>query len=218
MAAAKPDADAWLELSLTPEVEKEQVLRVFNPAATEFPDSSCVHELVAARTASTPHAVALEWRGKVMSYAELQSCAEKVAAWLIAHGVVPDSVVTLQLHRSLEQVVGVYGSLLSGGAYLPLDPSWPLHRRRFIVQDAQCRCMVVQGEYAAECSGWFDGAMLRLDDARRVPAVARQSAAKAQRVQPHHLAYIIFTSGSTGKPKGVMVPHMGVVNLLHGLR
>ena len=49
-----------------------------------------------------------------LTYAALQACAGAVAAWLRAHGVAPDRVVALQLHRSLEQVVGVLGVLRSG--------------------------------------------------------------------------------------------------------
>ena len=102
------------------------MLRGFNATAAAYPQDACVHELVAAQAAATPDAPALEWRGDAMSYAELHACAARVAAWLRAHGVAPDCVVALQLSRSLEQVVGVYGTLLSGGAYLPLGPAWPL--------------------------------------------------------------------------------------------
>ena len=79
-----------------------------------------------------------------MAYSEMAEAAEKVAAWLRSHGVVPDCVVALQLHRSLEQVVGVVGALLSGGSYLPLDPKWPLERRRFMVEDVACKQLVAQ--------------------------------------------------------------------------
>ena len=149
-------------------------------------------------------------------------CASRVAAWLVAHGAAPDGVVALQLDRSLEQVVGVYGVLLSGGAYLPLDPKWPVERRRFMVEDAACGWLVAQSAHAAEFAGWFGGAVLALDDARRVPepaAAAEAGAdglvAAAERVRPHHLAYVMYTSGSTGKPKGVQVMHRGCVNILH---
>ena len=204
--------------------ESELVLRGFNDTAAPFPAELCVHELVAAQVARTPDAVALEWRGDTMSYAELHASAARVAAWLAARGVAPDGVVALQLHRSLEQVVGVYGVLLSGGAYLPLDPKWPLARRRFVVEDAACGWLVAQSAHAAEYVGWFGGAVLELDDARSVPEEAAESsgvglasgAAAVARVRPHHLAYVIYTSGSTGKPKGVMVVHSGVVNLLQG--
>jgi len=194
-------------------VESELVLRGFNDTFAPFPAELCVHDLVAAQAARTPDAVALEWRGDTMSYAELHASASRVAAWLAARGVAPDGVVALQLDRSLEQVVGVYGVLLSGGAYLPLDPKWPLERRRFMVEDAACGWLVAQSAHAAEFAGWFGGAVLALDDARCVPEPAATDTA-AERVRPHHLAYVIYTSGSTGKPKGVLVEHGGVVNLL----
>ena len=72
-----------------------------------------------AQAARTPAGVALEWAGATLTYAALQGCACAVGAWLAAHGACADRVVALELHRSLEQVVGVVGSLASGGAYLP---------------------------------------------------------------------------------------------------
>eukprot|EP00964_Phaeocystis_antarctica_P080637 scaffold50377_cov90-Phaeocystis_antarctica.AAC.1 len=91
-----------------------------------------------------------------------------------------------------------------------------------MVEDAACGWLVAQPAHAAEYAGWFGGAVLALDDARRVPEPKSEAvgvglgAATAARVRPHHLAYVIYTSGSTGKPKGVLVEHGGVVNLLHG--
>eukprot|EP00964_Phaeocystis_antarctica_P041189 scaffold23548_cov81-Phaeocystis_antarctica.AAC.2 len=222
-AAVEAPGLALRRLPIMAGVESELVLRGSNQTAAPFPAELCVHELVAAQAARTPDAVALEWRGDTMSYAELHASAARVAAWLAAGGVAPDGVVALQLHRSLEQVVGVYGVLLSGGAYLPLDPKWPLARRRFMVEDAACGWLVAQSAHAAEYAGWFGGAVLELDDARCVPepaaaAVVGLGVASAARVRPHHLAYVIYTSGSTGKPKGVLVEHGGVVNLLYGIQ
>ena len=97
-----------------------------------------------------------------MTYAELGACGEQVGAWLRSHGVLPDCVVALQLDRSLEQVVGIVGVLRSGGAYLPLDPQWPVSRRRFMVEDASCGHLVAQRVHAAEYGGWFVGAVLEL--------------------------------------------------------
>eukprot|EP00964_Phaeocystis_antarctica_P108522 scaffold73096_cov51-Phaeocystis_antarctica.AAC.1 len=94
-----------------------------------------------------------------------------------------------------------------------------------MVEDAACGWLVAQSAHVVEYAGWFGGAVLELDDARRVPEPEVAAGvgvglgvAAAARVRPHHLAYVIYTSGSTGKPKGVMVEHKGVVNLLHGAR
>eukprot|EP00964_Phaeocystis_antarctica_P031981 scaffold18087_cov58-Phaeocystis_antarctica.AAC.1 len=94
-----------------------------------------------------------------------------------------------------------------------------------MVEDAACGWLVAQSAHAAEYAGWFGGAVLALDDARRVPeaeaagvGVGLGAAEPAARVRPHHLAYVIYTSGSTGKPKGVLVEHGGMVNLLNGMK
>ena len=145
-----------------------------------------------------------------MTYAELWDAAGRVSAWLVAHGVVADCVVALQLDRSLEQVVGVVGVLRSGGAYLPLDAKWPLERRRFMMEDAACGWLVGQSTQVAAHASWFEGACLVLDDARGLclngSAVATSVPAS---VTPAGLAYVIFTSGSTGKPKGIVHAHAG---------
>jgi len=112
----------------------------------------------------------------------------------------------------------VYGTLLSGGAYLPLDPKWPLERRRFMVGDAGCGWLVAQSEHALEFDGWFGGVVLRLDDCRRVALASTAPVAAAERVRPDHLCSVMYTSGSTGTPKGVMVEHRCVVSNLHVTR
>eukprot|EP00964_Phaeocystis_antarctica_P083476 scaffold52510_cov62-Phaeocystis_antarctica.AAC.1 len=96
-----------------------------------------------------------------------------------------------------------------------------------MVEDAACGWLVAQSAHAAEYAGWFGGAVLALDDARRVPEQEAPEAAgvglglgaaAAARVRPHHLAYVMYTSGSTGKPKGVQVTHEGCANILHAAR
>ena len=214
LAGASPSSDVW-SLRMMPDDEARLVLHEFNATAADFPTEMCIHDLVDTQARRWPDAVGVEWQRATLTYTELWSASGRVAGWLHARGAVPDCVVALQLHRSLEQVVGVLGVLRSGGAYLPLDPTWPLERRRFMMEDASCFQLVAQSMHAAEHAGWFSGATLALDDACCVPPVDADTLAAAPCVAPSSLAYVIFTSGSTGKPKGVMVPHAGVVNLLY---
>ena len=118
------------------------MLWVFNDTAAALPTHECTHDLVAMQAMATPAAAALEWQDDTMTYAELLECAHKVAAWLRSNGVAPDCVVALQLHRSLEQIVGMLGTLLSASAYLPLEPKWPSDRLRFMMQDAESKQLV----------------------------------------------------------------------------
>jgi non-ribosomal peptide synthetase component F len=220
LAAAPAEAEVW-SLPLMSPAEEGQVLRTFNDTAAEYPTDLCIHDLVERQVQRSPDSIALEWQGDTMTYAELWDAAGKVGAWLVAHGVGADCVAALQLARSLEQVVGVLGVLRSGGAYLPLDPKWPLERRRFMMEDASCGWLVGQAAHVKEHASWFCGASLSLDNARCVPDAELQPGTaswQAAQGSSASLAYVIFTSGSTGTPKGVMVPHAGVVNLLHHIR
>ena len=207
-------ADVWA-LPLMALDEAEHVLWTFNDTVTALPIIECIHDLVVAQTEVTSQAVALDWHGSKMTYAELMECAAKVAGWLHSNGVAPDCVVALQLHRSLEQVVSMLGTLLAGGAYLPLDCSWPSERRRFMIQDAECKQLIAQPIYLSDFL-WFGGAVLPLDNAWSLSET--HACWPVQSSRPENLAYVMYTSGSTGKPKGVMVPHTGVVNLLLGAR
>ena len=217
LAEADTEADVWA-LALMPPDEAERVLWTFNDTAAAFRTDLCIHDLVAAQAARTPDAVALEWQKGTIAYADMMESASRVAAWLDEHGTTPDSRVALQLHRSLEQVVGMISVLLSGGAYLPLDLEWPIERRRFIMEDANCNQLVAQSMHMIEF-GWFFQATLRLDHVSYIPDCGDLFRHAVKRMEASNtLAYVIFTSGSTGKPKGVSVPHTGVVNLVRGAK
>ena len=129
----------------------------------------CASTSSSALRPSTPTSIALEWGGNQLTYAELVSYSDQIARWLrVTASATDSSVVALQLHRSLEQVVALLGVLASGKAYLPLDPKWPLERRAFVVDDAACGVLVAQSEHAVHFEGWYSGAILRLDDCRAV--------------------------------------------------
>jgi amino acid adenylation domain-containing protein len=212
-ATAHPDSKLG-EVQAYDDGEAERVLPQLNATAVDFGEAATlgIHDLVDYSS----NRVALEWGEAKMTYKELGRCSDAVAAWLRARESSSRSVVALQLHRSLEQIVGLLGALKSGSAYLPLDPKWPLERRRYMARDATCEHLLAQTVYVHEFEGWFEGAILRLDDARAVPLTTGPEMPRPRK-QPD-LAYIMFTSGSTGRPKGVMVPHAGVVNLLLGAR
>ncbi|WP_415793632.1 amino acid adenylation domain-containing protein, partial [Bordetella tumulicola] len=139
---------------------------------------------------------------------------------LISRGIGPESVVGLCLERSLDMVVALLGIVKSGAAYLPLDPTYPRDRLRFMLADARPVCTITTATLAGSLPP--DTELLRLDDPAVIAQCAVQSAADltdAQRIAPLHLlhaAYVIYTSGSTGIPKGVVVSHAGLSNLANG--
>lgn len=141
---------------------------------------------------------------------------------LAARGVGPESYVAVALPRSVELVVALMAVLKAGGAYLPLDPSYPADRLGFMLADVApvlvlTRSGVIE-EVPAPCP------LLRLDDPGTAAEVAARSAddlTDADRSGPLSLdnaAFVIFTSGSTGRPKGVTVQHRSLDGYLSWTR
>jgi len=143
-----------------------------------------------------------------LSYAELLDRADRVAAWLRGEGVGPESLVGICMERSFDQLTVALGVWKAGGAYLPLDPSWPEGRLRMIVEDAACAVVVGRDDAVERLEGV--GTPVVALDWSALPA----SEDTATSVGPDSLAYVIYTSGTTGKPKGVEVTHGNLAHLI----
>jgi amino acid adenylation domain-containing protein len=209
-AAADPGTTVS-RLALVPEDE----LRLVAPewAPSPYPDAACVHELFEAVAARTPDAVAVTDSVVELTYAELDDRANRLAALLRDRGVGRERVVGVCAGRSVHTIAAFLGVLKAGGAYLPLDPSFPAERLRQIAEDAGIG-VVLATEPAAGALPSLSVETLFLDAA---DALAREPGGAAPRVHPDGLAYVIYTSGSTGRPKGVEVTHRGACNLAAAL-
>src|SRR5690606_35169096 len=96
-----------------------------------------VHELYAARAAAQPAHPALEFGTQVLSYAELDARANRLAHELAARGTGPGDLVALLLPRSPEMVVALLAVLKAGAAYLPIDAAYPRDRIGYMLDDAR---------------------------------------------------------------------------------
>ncbi|MGW2181144.1 non-ribosomal peptide synthetase [Streptomyces sp. NPDC001732] len=168
-------------------------------------------DLFQLQVARTPHAVAVRSGGQELSYAELNTRANRLAHHLIARGIGPEHLVGVRLPRSADLVVALLGVLKSGAAYVPMDSDFPAERVAFIVEDTGLSLML--GETAAPAMA--DGAPETVTvaaalDAAEAIGLPHHDPTTADRTAPltaANLAYVIYTSGSTGRPKGVTVQH-----------
>ncbi|MET0236256.1 MAG: non-ribosomal peptide synthase/polyketide synthase [Kibdelosporangium sp.] len=164
------------------------------PARTSPVPDTTYPALFEAQVARTPDATALVFQGERLTFAELDTRANRLAHWLTAQGAGPEQVVALALPRSAEMIVAILAVFKAGAVYLPLDPDLPADRREFVLQDA--------------------APLLVLD---HVPA-GGEPGAPITSPRGDHAAYIIYTSGSTGRPKGVVVEHRQLANLFFNHR
>jgi amino acid adenylation domain-containing protein len=200
-----------LALPPLPEDEARQ-LAGFNDTAVDRPAAGCIHELFEAQVARTPDAVALEYEGQQLSYAQLEARANQLARHLKKLAVGADQRVAIALPRSLELVVALLATLKAGGAYVPLDPSYPAERLRHMLQDSQP--VVVLSSEALAPSLPLQGQTLCCLDGAQQPWAGEPAKALNEPVRPNDAAYVLYTSGSTGQPKGVVVEHGSAANFI----
>ena len=210
-AVANPD-EPVSKLPLLSTEERNRILLEFNDTAAVYPDV-CVHDLVARRAEQQPNAVALVFGTEQITYRELNARANQVAHYLIKRGAGPDVLVGIFAERTPDLVIGILGILKSGSAYVPIDPSYPKDRLRYILEDAQAPIVLTQTSLAGELTG-FAGEIICLDDDWAKIALEPETNPITQ-VTRENLAYVLFTSGSTGRPKGVALEHRTPVTFIH---
>ncbi|HVD86664.1 MAG TPA: amino acid adenylation domain-containing protein, partial [Solirubrobacterales bacterium] len=168
--------------------------------------TASVSALIAQRVAERPDAIAVEDGETRLTYRELDAEGARIAAGLIAAGATGDDVVAVCLPRSWQAVCAFLGVVRSGASYVPVDPDYPVERRRTLVELAGVRLAIALDRLVDLGAGvtCLDVGELVAGDAEEAPP-------------PHpdgedRLAYVLFTSGSTGLPKGVEVTHRNLLS------
>jgi amino acid adenylation domain-containing protein len=215
LAAVAVRTDARLSgLPLLTESERRQ-LEAWNETARDFGGETTLAEMFEAQAAATPDAVAVVFGDERLSYRELGRRADLLARRLRSLGVGPDVLVGVCMERSVEMAVAVLGVIKSGGAYAPLDPTYPRERLAFMLEDTRTPALLTQTRLVAGLPP--HGAQVLCLDAGWGAGVEEENDAAGAALIPssgENLTYVIYTSGSTGRPKGVALPQRALVNLI----
>jgi amino acid adenylation domain-containing protein len=209
-AVAEPER-ALSSLPLLRPSEEPAVLDGWNAADVARPAASVLARLEAQAARSPEAAAVADGRGR-LTYRELDQRANQLAHRLRALGVGPESRVGLCLPRSNAMVAALLGILKAGGAFVPLDPSWPADRVAYALDDARAAAVVVHPSPAAGLAGGATPLVVVDDEWRALGA--QPVSAPGVGIEPSTLAYVIYTSGSTGRPKGVAVEHGSLLHYL----
>ncbi len=195
---ASPDTDI-AEIDILLDKEKS-LLESWNQTAIDYPRDSLIQDLI---TQHPPDAIAVQSEAGQLTYGELVQRANFIARQLLDKDVVADSRVGLCVERSPEMLIGILGILLSGGAYVPIDPAYPEDRIRYILEDAGIDVLVTESHLQETVSYGIECLILGDDTLENPPEIMTKA---------DNLAYMIYTSGSTGQPKGVRVTHRNLVH------
>ncbi|MDR2045174.1 MAG: amino acid adenylation domain-containing protein [Clostridium sp.] len=190
--------------------QAEQQMRGSCPARSEKTSGDCENlvDMFDTQAEETPERIAVQCGEELLSYQELRKRAEGIAAFLEEKGVRPDELTAVIMRHSLMSAAVIMGILKSGGAFLPIDPSWPGERIEFILKDAAVR--IVLHDHPAPT---VRNEGVCLYDFRELQGYEAAGFTR-RKIAAETLAYCIYTSGSTGKPKGVMIEHRNIANYI----
>eukprot|EP01060_Flectonema_neradi_P035778 TRINITY_DN667_c1_g2_i1.p1 TRINITY_DN667_c1_g2~~TRINITY_DN667_c1_g2_i1.p1 ORF type:complete len:2206 (+),score=387.95 TRINITY_DN667_c1_g2_i1:56-6673(+) len=214
----------WYDIPFYCSAERDKVIVDANKTSAPYPDTKCIHDLFEDQAIEHPNRPCLTFhdatsRTKILSYSEVYCRATVVANQLRRLGVGPDSPVPLILERSELQVIAIYGILLAGGCYVPIDADYPADRSIHMINDAGANIIISHSslEHKLPNASQFSGTKILIDkvdtttvsqqDIPSLAATRRRNGSQS----PDTNVYIFYTSGTTGKPKGVEVTHRGLV-------
>lgn len=201
------------ELSLLTREERQILLEEWNATYQEWPQESTVTILFEKQEERTPDAIAVVYKDLFLTYGELNCRANQLAHYLMQRGVGPEMLVGVCLERSPDLIVALLGVLKTGGAYVPIDPTYPSERVRYMLNDAGTRFLITDKEQQL-ANEYEDLATIISLNALEGVLQSQKRKNPPQRACPGNLCYVIYTSGSTGKPKGVSIQHQGLTNLI----
>ncbi|MDA7657915.1 amino acid adenylation domain-containing protein, partial [Verrucomicrobia bacterium] len=180
---------------------------------------SCLHEIFEGQVDQNPDAPALLCGRDALTYRETDSRANRFAALLRSLGVGPGTLVGLYCDRSAKAIIGMLGVLKAGAGYVPIDPSFPEERVRYILRVAGIETVLISESLRAKAENLNPRAIVSLDDQDRLSAFSSRRVSRQEvGTKSSDLCYVIFTSGTTGRPKGVMAEHRNVVKFVSAFR
>ncbi len=197
------------EIDFMTDAERELVLQ-YGTGNQEDWEIKTINRMFSEMVAKQPEKEALIDVNGSTTYNELEKISNRVAWFLRSIGVGRETVVALMMGKSREFFAALMGVIKAGGAFLPIEPSYPEDRIRYLMEDSGSCFLIYDEEYQGDLSFLnnvqaFRFSSLKLDEF--------ECKALPEYNNINSLAYIIYTSGTTGKPKGVMVEHRGVSNL-----
>ncbi len=188
-----------------------------------------LHDLLRESAKKYTNKIAVTYRGRKITYGELDLASERLASCLINKGIKKNDRVGIYLDKTIDAIIAIFGILKSGACYVPLEPLGLAERQVLIINDCALEYLIASSKKLVQVNqilknNNFLKYIFVMDDLREknkeyfsgVDIVCQNEILESKISFPAHpreeirddnLAYIFYTSGSTGKPKGIMISH-----------
>ena len=200
-------------LTYISKTEEENLVNTFNNTKVDFDTPETFVDIFEAQVAQTPNNVAVSYKGKETTYAELEAKSNQLANCLKDKLTIEKGdVVGVQMDQDEWLMISVLAILKVGATYVPINATLPEASKAHIVEESDMKLLLSSAYYAFELD-YYDGDTFIID----LEFTASDFEETTVQVSPtkDDVAYMIFTSGSTGKPKGVMIKNSSFTNYLN---
>ena len=196
------------EINMLSEEEKNKILHEFNNTEVNYPKDKTVVQLFEEQVEKTPDNVAVVFEDQEITYRELNERANSLAHLLREKEISRNDLVGIMVNRSIEMIIAILAVLKAGGAYIPIDPTYPQDRVEYMLNSSNAKILLTQNKLKDKVN--FENKIFIELNNESVYSYPVQNMENVN--EPDDLFYVIFTSGSTGRPKGVMIMHKTVSN------
>ena len=186
------------------------LLDTFNHTDVDYDATQTIVSLFTRQVQATPQNVAVVYKDKSFTYAQVNELSDRIAAHIIGMGLGIEDVVSALIPRCEWMAIASLGVLKAGCAYQPLDPTYPQERLNFMMQDAGAKLLIAD-EALRDIVNEYQGDVLLTRDINSLP---EQHLPQVD-IKPQQLFILLYTSGSTGVPKGCQLTHGNLVAFCH---
>ena len=176
-------------------------------------NAGCSHELFEYQCKNFPSRIAINHQDQNITYSELKLAIMDISTLLIQKGVTPHDRVCVLMERTPTLIAVMFAIFKVGAIYVPINPKYPDERIKYIINDAEPKCIIVNTIIKLSISNQVKSLILDQDLKNLTFEKSENQKQIFPCVSPTQIAYIIYTSGTTGQPKGVMIKHESLVNL-----
>jgi fengycin family lipopeptide synthetase D len=178
---------------------ERRLLEEFNNTQEAFPRKEGILDLFKEQVRNKPTAIAVEYKGKQLTYDDLDRQSNNFAHYLVSiKNIGPGAIIGVRLERTEKMIVSILAILKAGCAYLPIDPDYPEERISYMIADSGCRLVVDKGIVENCLESGLVAVNFQIDSTSK--EVGR--------------CCVIYTTGSSGKPKGIGISDLNLRNRL----
>ncbi|HEX8091965.1 MAG TPA: AMP-binding protein, partial [Blastocatellia bacterium] len=202
-------------LSLLTSSEREQLLVEWNDTFVPDLADNSVYALFEAQASRNPELIAVVHGAEQVSYGDLNSRANSLAAHLRSRGAGPEVFVGVYLRDPIGSLVGLLAALKAGAACVPFDPGYPKNHLEIMFEEIPVSLLLTEKDLV-ENIPVNTGELIRLDsDWSSLSKQGEQDLIGA--ATPDNTACVTFAFESPNRPVAIAIPHKAIVNEVRGM-